>query len=136
VVSEKDTQGAGLVDDDIFDVGGSSEGRLPGPSPGDSKSVGTNHTAVPVSDDTSEKAGDLYPTRRGEQQTNVISESWKGSAESILLFAGLLSMTISLFVIESYNRLSPDVADQAIAIFDQVAHLVSVAAVRFGPVQG
>ena len=49
-----------------------------------------------------------------------------GGPDCPLQQAGLLSMTISLFVIESYNRLSPDAADQAIAIFDQVAHLVGI----------
>jgi hypothetical protein len=37
-------------------------------------------------------------------------------------------MTVSLFVIEGYKRLSPDAADQAIVLFDQVSHLIGIPA--------
>jgi hypothetical protein len=79
--------------------------------------------ADPGFGDTSEKARDLYPTR-SEQHVDVLLERWKGNTESILLFAGLLSAAILLFVIESYNTsLSPEVVDQAVALFNQVTSL-------------
>ncbi|KAH9998714.1 hypothetical protein BJV77DRAFT_708361 [Russula vinacea] len=77
--------------------------------------------------DTSEKERVLYPTW-SEQHVDVVLERWKGNMESILLFAGLLSAAILLFVIESYNAslspsLSPDMVDQAVALFNQVTSL-------------
>src|SRR6267142_479615 len=104
----------------------------------------------PRSDGASEKTRDLSPSHPGEQQTDVALEGWKGSAESILLFvrvsasyalrslagdltippqqSSLFSTTVSLFVIESYKKLSPDAADAAVVLFDQVSHLVGIPA--------
>ena len=42
--------------------------------------------------------------------------------------AGLFSMALSLFIIEGYKRLSPDGADQAVALFDQLSRLVGIPA--------
>jgi hypothetical protein len=40
----------------------------------------------PRSDGASEKTHDLSPTHPSEQQTDVVLDGWKGSAESILFF--------------------------------------------------
>src|SRR6267142_710474 len=42
--------------------------------------------------------------------------------------SSLFSTTVSLFVIESYKKLSPDAADAAVVLFDQVSHLVGIPA--------
>jgi len=42
--------------------------------------------------------------------------------------AGLFSIAVSLSIIEGYTRLSPDPADQAVALFDQLSHLVGIPA--------
>ena len=42
--------------------------------------------------------------------------------------SGLFSATVSLFVIESYKRVSSDAVDQAADLFDKVSHLVGIPA--------
>jgi len=46
--------------------------------------------------------------------------NWKGSSESIL-FAVLFSTTVSLFLVENYGKLSPDVTNDAINFFHQIS---------------
>ncbi|KAI9508589.1 hypothetical protein F5148DRAFT_1283889 [Russula earlei] len=62
--------------------------------------------------------GDAPETRPTQSEHHVMFESWKGSSESIL-FGVLFVATVSMFVIENYNKLSPDVTDHAVALFDQ-----------------
>jgi Family of unknown function (DUF6535) len=47
--------------------------------------------------------------------------------------SGLFSMTVSLFVIESYQKLSPDAVDQAAVLFDRVSRLVGIPAGPLSP---
>jgi len=118
LVSEKSRfRRAGTVGDDT-----------PGACRTENQSGTRNSSGVDVVADsdfgnTSEKTSDLYPIQ-SEQHVDVVLERREGSRESMLIIAGLLAVTTSVFVIEGYNTLSSqEVVDQAVALFNQVTSL-------------
>lgn len=124
MVSEKSNlKDAGMAEDD--DTPGACRTER---QPGTGNSEGVDVVADSGFCNTSEKTPDLYPVQ-SERHVDVVLERWEGGTqgrgrESILLIAGLLAATISLFVIEGYNTLSSqDVVDQAAALFNQVTSL-------------
>jgi len=107
-----------LPDDEVLGVG--STGCQSDPSPRNPESVDVT-TAPGFGGDASEKIREVYVTRsESEPHVDAVFGSWEGSSESIL-FAVLFSTTVSLFIVENYGKLSPDVTDHAIALFYQIS---------------
>ncbi|KAF8269463.1 hypothetical protein EI94DRAFT_950474 [Lactarius quietus] len=64
---------------------------------------------------------------KSEKFDDAIFKSWKGRIESILLFIGLFSITVTLFIVECYKKLSPDPGEQAAALLNQASlHLMGI----------
>ncbi|TFK32910.1 hypothetical protein BDQ12DRAFT_771182, partial [Crucibulum laeve] len=55
-----------------------------------------------------------------DKYDDVLTKSWKGDMDSILIFAGLFSATLTAFIVESYQRLEPDSGDQTVLILNQL----------------
>ncbi|KAI9438693.1 hypothetical protein H4582DRAFT_191496 [Lactarius indigo] len=77
-------------------------------------SVGHSHGGSP------RKMWGFHPTRY-KKDDGAIFKNGKGHIESILLFTGLFSTTISLFILGSYNKSSPDPGEQTVALLNQVS---------------
>ncbi|KAJ7137411.1 hypothetical protein C8R43DRAFT_1238928 [Mycena crocata] len=63
-----------------------------------------------------------------EKYDKGLVESWKSDMEGILIFAGLFSASLTAFLIESYKTLSPDSADRAVMLLEQVSQQMAAAA--------
>ncbi|KAI0309003.1 hypothetical protein OF83DRAFT_1038054, partial [Amylostereum chailletii] len=50
-----------------------------------------------------------------------MAEHWKGQLDSILIFAGLFSATVTALIVESYKGLSPDSGDATVLLLTQIA---------------
>ncbi|VDC00616.1 unnamed protein product [Peniophora sp. CBMAI 1063] len=48
------------------------------------------------------------------------TKDWDGNTGSILTFTGLFAATVAAFLIESYQKLSPDSGDQTVALLNQL----------------
>ncbi|KAI9447645.1 hypothetical protein H4582DRAFT_1802685, partial [Lactarius indigo] len=70
--------------------------------------------------DSSGRLWTMYLTE-AEEHDKVITESWKGEAEGILVFTGLFSATVAAFIIESYKQLSPDSGDTTNVLLTQIS---------------
>ncbi|TFK35724.1 hypothetical protein BDQ12DRAFT_587415, partial [Crucibulum laeve] len=55
-----------------------------------------------------------------DKYDEVLTKSWKGDMDSILIFAGLFSAALTAFIVESYQKLEPDSGDQAVLILKQL----------------
>ncbi|KAH8990259.1 hypothetical protein EDB92DRAFT_1946606 [Lactarius akahatsu] len=65
----------------------------------------------------------MYPTEAKEeddQMTKNWTEDTGGIKGGILVFAGLLSIIVAVFITESYKKLSPDSGDQTVALLTQL----------------
>ncbi|THV06065.1 hypothetical protein K435DRAFT_834486 [Dendrothele bispora CBS 962.96] len=58
-------------------------------------------------DDPSARIWTVY-LNEAEKEDRRLTEMWKGDMDSILIFAGLFSASVTAFIIESYKTLSPD----------------------------
>ncbi|KAI9445860.1 hypothetical protein BJY52DRAFT_1156818, partial [Lactarius psammicola] len=70
--------------------------------------------------DSSDGLWSMYLTEAEKQDKEVI-ESWKGDTEGILVFTGLFSATVAAFIIESYQKLSPNSGDTTNALLAQIS---------------
>ncbi|KAI0027837.1 hypothetical protein K488DRAFT_90409 [Vararia minispora EC-137] len=55
-----------------------------------------------------------------EKSDKVLTESWKGDTDGILIFTGLFATTVASFLIFSLPSLSPDPAQQSADILQQI----------------
>ncbi|KAH8977584.1 hypothetical protein EDB86DRAFT_2814107, partial [Lactarius hatsudake] len=55
------------------------------------------------------------------KRDEVMIERYKGGAESLLLFAGLLMAAITVAIVESYKWLSPDPANETVKLLTQIS---------------
>ncbi|KAH9023670.1 hypothetical protein EDB85DRAFT_1852528, partial [Lactarius pseudohatsudake] len=55
------------------------------------------------------------------KRDEVMIERYKGGAESLLLFAGLLMAAITVAIVESYKWLSPDPAVETVQLLTQIS---------------
>ncbi|KAJ6541917.1 hypothetical protein B0H19DRAFT_1268853 [Mycena capillaripes] len=67
---------------------------------------GARDRAKPRNDDPSEHMWSVYMVQ-AEKHNKVLVECWKADMNSILIFAGLFSGSLTTFIIESYRTLSP-----------------------------
>ncbi|KAI0266203.1 hypothetical protein BC834DRAFT_969694 [Gloeopeniophorella convolvens] len=79
--------------------------------------------------DSSGKMWMLYISE-AEKHDKEISKNLKGDMEGILVFTGLFSAAIAAFLIESYQRLSPDSGDQTVALLTQISGQLNGSTVR------
>ncbi|KAJ6601402.1 hypothetical protein DFH09DRAFT_562465 [Mycena vulgaris] len=73
-------------------------------------------------DDPSEKMWSVY-MNQVEKHNKILVECWKADMDSILIFAGLFSASLTTFIIESYRTLSPASPDPNQATLAQVLQL-------------
>ncbi|KAF8269078.1 hypothetical protein EI94DRAFT_1447824, partial [Lactarius quietus] len=62
----------------------------------------------------------IYLTE-AEKQDTELTESWKSDTKGILVFTGLFSATVALFIIKSYKKLSPDPSERTNALLAQIS---------------
>ncbi|TFK34934.1 hypothetical protein BDQ12DRAFT_564094, partial [Crucibulum laeve] len=55
-----------------------------------------------------------------DKYDEVLTNSWKGDMDSILIFAGLFSAALTAFIVQSYQKLQPDSGDQALLVLKQL----------------
>ncbi|TFK77510.1 hypothetical protein BDN72DRAFT_953938 [Pluteus cervinus] len=70
-------------------------------------------------DDPTTKIWYAYITE-AEKYDRKLAQSWKGDMDSILIFAGLFSASVTAFIIESYTTLSPSTDDLTVELLSQV----------------
>ncbi|KAI0261631.1 hypothetical protein BC834DRAFT_791317, partial [Gloeopeniophorella convolvens] len=56
-----------------------------------------------------------------EKYDMALVNSWKASADSVLIFTGLFSAIVATFLVETYKTLQPDTGTQIVAILTQLA---------------
>ncbi|KAJ7084703.1 hypothetical protein C8R44DRAFT_561806, partial [Mycena epipterygia] len=56
-----------------------------------------------------------------EKYDKALVESWRSNMDSILIFAGLYSASLTAFVIESYKTLTPDSGDLSHQVLTQIS---------------
>ncbi|KAH9074281.1 hypothetical protein EDB83DRAFT_1951239 [Lactarius deliciosus] len=124
-LSRKSVEGAKIDDYDfVDDHNGGPHADASGPTQGYAKLAdGVGCSVVGHSHhDSPRKTWVLHPTRyKKPQDDGAILKDGKGHIESILLFTGLFSATVSLVVLGSYNNLSPDPGEQTVAVLNQVS---------------
>ncbi|KAJ7595309.1 hypothetical protein C8J56DRAFT_922079 [Mycena floridula] len=71
----------------------------------------------------------LYSEEAGKYD-NGLALNWKGDMDSILIFAGLFTASVTAMIVESYKLLKPDSGDQTVALLTQIsqqlAHISNV----------
>ncbi|KAF9011045.1 hypothetical protein BDQ17DRAFT_861489 [Cyathus striatus] len=82
-------------------------------------SIGS-HVPTAVYNDPSAKFWSLYLSK-SEKCDNALIQNWKGDMDSILIFAGLFSASVTAFIIESYKTLSPDPTGASLAILTRIS---------------
>ncbi|KAH9987294.1 hypothetical protein BJV74DRAFT_774142, partial [Russula compacta] len=70
--------------------------------------------------DSSDALFSMYLSR-AEKFDKEQSESWKGNADSILVFTGLFSATVAGFIIEGYKNLMLDPSNATVSILAQMS---------------
>ncbi|KAJ7713015.1 hypothetical protein B0H16DRAFT_1743715 [Mycena metata] len=63
-----------------------------------------------------------------EKYDRSLVESWKSDMEGMLIFAGLFSASLTAFIIESYNTLTPDSGDSTVQLLAQISQQLAMAA--------
>ncbi|KAJ7162833.1 hypothetical protein C8R46DRAFT_999166, partial [Mycena filopes] len=63
-----------------------------------------------------------------ERYDRSLVESWKSDMEGMLIFAGLFSASLTVFIIESYKTLSPDSGDSTVQLLAQISQQLAAAA--------
>ncbi|TDL15482.1 hypothetical protein BD410DRAFT_702703, partial [Rickenella mellea] len=66
------------------------------------------------------KMWSIYVEEAGKFDKAMV-ESWRGDMEGILIFAGLFSVSLTAFIIESYKKLSPDSGELTAALLAQIS---------------
>ncbi|KAJ6619278.1 hypothetical protein B0H10DRAFT_1793853 [Mycena sp. CBHHK59/15] len=56
-----------------------------------------------------------------ERYDTALVESWKGDMEFMLIFSGLFSSSLTVFLIESYKNLQPDSGDMTVELLSTVS---------------
>ncbi|KAJ7441441.1 hypothetical protein B0H11DRAFT_2095927 [Mycena galericulata] len=56
-----------------------------------------------------------------EKYDKALVESWRSDMDGLLIFAGLFSASLTAFLMESYQALTPDPGDRTIAILTQIS---------------
>ncbi|KAH9035815.1 hypothetical protein EDB84DRAFT_1209904 [Lactarius hengduanensis] len=123
-LSGKSVEGTTIDDYDFVDDNhyGGPHADASGPTQGYTKQAdGVGSSVAGHSHrDSPRKMWGLHPTRY-KKDDGAILKNGKGHIESILLFTGLFSATVSLVVLGSYNNLSPDPGEQTVALLNQVS---------------
>ncbi|KAJ7056164.1 hypothetical protein C8F01DRAFT_964703, partial [Mycena amicta] len=63
-----------------------------------------------------------------EKYDKSLVESWKSDMEGMLIFAGLFSASLTVFIVESYKTLTPDSGDATVQLLAQISQQLSSAA--------
>ncbi|KAJ7435959.1 hypothetical protein B0H11DRAFT_666686 [Mycena galericulata] len=63
-----------------------------------------------------------------EKYDKALVESWRSDIDGLLVFAGLFSASLTAFLTESYQTLTPDHGDRTIAILTQISLQLSASA--------
>ncbi|KAK6969342.1 hypothetical protein R3P38DRAFT_3146385, partial [Favolaschia claudopus] len=80
-------------------------------------------------DTTGAKLWSVYVSEAEKYDTALV-DSWKSDMESLLIFAGLFSASLTAFLIESYKTLTPDSGDDMKALLTQISAQLSEIANR------
>ncbi|KAJ7779423.1 hypothetical protein DFH07DRAFT_1030212, partial [Mycena maculata] len=72
-------------------------------------------------EDVSAKFWSIYNSE-AERYDSALVESWKADMEGILIFSGLFSASLTAFIIESYQNLTPNTGEMTVALLSQVSH--------------
>ncbi|KAJ6602984.1 hypothetical protein B0H10DRAFT_1822835 [Mycena sp. CBHHK59/15] len=56
-----------------------------------------------------------------EKYDRALVESWRSNMDGMLLFAGLFSASLTAFIIESYQTLSPDTGAATVILLAQIS---------------
>ncbi|KAJ7115684.1 hypothetical protein C8R44DRAFT_709055 [Mycena epipterygia] len=56
-----------------------------------------------------------------DKYDKALVESWRSNMDSILIFAGLYSASLTAFIIESYKTLTPDSGDLSYQVLTQIS---------------
>ncbi|KAI0312543.1 hypothetical protein OF83DRAFT_1067010, partial [Amylostereum chailletii] len=60
-----------------------------------------------------------------ESHDRALVETWKDDMESIMIFAGLFSASLTAFIVESYQNLQPNPAEQTMQLANQSVTLLA-----------
>ncbi|KAJ3509696.1 hypothetical protein NLJ89_g5081 [Agrocybe chaxingu] len=71
-------------------------------------------------DDPSASLWSAYLSK-SEKYDRTMAQNWKGDMDSILIFAGLFSASVTAFIIESYKTLNPDPSDATVLLLSQIS---------------
>ncbi|TFK41929.1 hypothetical protein BDQ12DRAFT_719952 [Crucibulum laeve] len=75
-------------------------------------------------DDPSAKFWSAYLSK-AQKYDKALAQNWKGDMDSILIFAGLFSASVTAFIIESYKNLTPDPNVTSVALLSQISQQLS-----------
>ncbi|CAA7264764.1 unnamed protein product [Cyclocybe aegerita] len=71
-------------------------------------------------DDPSASLWSAYLSK-SEKYDRTMAQNWKGDMDSILIFAGLFSASVTAFIIESYKTLNPEPSDTTVLLLSQIS---------------
>ncbi|KAJ6555003.1 hypothetical protein DFH09DRAFT_1038329 [Mycena vulgaris] len=63
-----------------------------------------------------------------KKNDNALVKSWKSDMEGMLIFAGLFSVSLTAFIMESYKILIPDSGDSTMHLLTQISQQLATAA--------
>ncbi|TFY60290.1 hypothetical protein EVG20_g7473 [Dentipellis fragilis] len=85
--------------------------------------------------DYDERAANLWSVyvQEAESHDRALIETWKDDMEGIIIFAGLYSASLTAFLVESYQNLQPDPAQETIFLLNQSVSLLAQISQQLGP---
>ncbi|KAJ7440940.1 hypothetical protein FB451DRAFT_1058480, partial [Mycena latifolia] len=63
-----------------------------------------------------------------DKYDKALVESWRSDMDGMLIFAGLFSASLTVFIIESYKTLNADPGDTAVILLRQISQQLAAAA--------
>ncbi|KAI0262795.1 hypothetical protein BC834DRAFT_971859 [Gloeopeniophorella convolvens] len=103
--------------------------------PGGGDIASDSDTAESNTAEYDERAAKLWSVyvQEGENHDKAMIETWKDDMEGIIIFAGLFSASLTSFLVESYQNLQPDRAEQTVLLLQQAVTLLSQVTQQLGP---
>ncbi|ETW74680.1 hypothetical protein HETIRDRAFT_391344, partial [Heterobasidion irregulare TC 32-1] len=71
--------------------------------------------------------------KEAESHDKALIETWKDDMEGVIIFAGLYSASLTAFLVESYQQLQPNSADQSAVLLQQTVSLLAQISQQLAP---
>ncbi|KAA1477635.1 hypothetical protein DENSPDRAFT_616924 [Dentipellis sp. KUC8613] len=96
---------------------------------------GSNENISQKAQDYDERAANLWSVyvQEAESHDRALIETWKDDMEGIIIFAGLYSASLTAFLVESYQNLQPDPAQETVFLLNQSVSLLAQISQQLGP---